>query len=113
MSKTAKERIKLWRTRHPGIEKERKHLLRIKILTHYGGGKLSCIRCGFNDIRALSLDHINGREMSDITARIKGIKIEKNLECYRRLIRENYPEGYQTLCMNCQWIKRFDNKEYS
>jgi len=25
---------------------------------------------------------------------------------YYWLRRQGYPEGYQTLCMNCQWIKR-------
>lgn len=30
------------------------------VLTYYGNGKCSCIRCGFNDLRSLSIDHING-----------------------------------------------------
>ncbi len=24
---------------------------------------------------------------------------------------KDYPEGFQTLCMNCQFIKRFENGE--
>ena len=30
-------------------------------LLHYGEGKIACVRCGFSDIRALSIDHINGK----------------------------------------------------
>jgi hypothetical protein len=33
------------------------------------------------------------------------------LEFYRWLIKNNYPEGYQTLCMNDQFIKKAENKE--
>ncbi len=31
---------------------------------------------------------------------------------YRWLKKETYPEGYQTLCMNCQALKKHENKEY-
>ncbi|KKL06542.1 hypothetical protein LCGC14_2595010, partial [marine sediment metagenome] len=30
------------------------------VLRYYGRGKLACVHCGFEDIRALTLDHING-----------------------------------------------------
>ena len=29
------------------------------ILTHYGGGKCACVKCGESDIDCLSIDHIN------------------------------------------------------
>jgi hypothetical protein len=32
---------------------------------------------------------------------------------YRHLKKIGYPNGYQTLCMNCQWVKRAQNKEWS
>ena len=111
MSKTVNERMKLWRERHPGVDKQKRNELRTEVLSHYGNGKLACVHCGFDDIRALSLDHINNRIINDLTARVKGIKVEHSEGLYRRLRRENYPEGYQTLCMNCQWIKRHENNE--
>ena len=111
MAKSVKERMKLWRERHPGIDKQVRDELRVEVLTYYGDGKCSCVHCGFNDIRALSLDHINGREMNDLTARVMGVKVENSEGLYRRLRREGFPQGYQTLCMNCQWIKRHDNNE--
>ena len=28
---------------------------------------------------------------------------------YGNIIRDGYPDSYQTLCMNCQWGKRINN----
>ena len=71
---------------------------REKVLTHYGNGKLACVRCGFDDIRALSIDHIDGG----------GSRHRKSLhkDFYAWLIENDYPLGYQTFCMNCQFITR-------
>jgi len=73
--------------------------IRIEILTHYGNGKLACVRCGLDDIRALSIDHINGKGAEH--RQIEGT----GFGFYRWLVRNNLPEGYQTLCMSCQFIK--------
>ena len=80
---------------------------KIETLTHYGNGNLACVRCGFSDIRALSLDHINGRSPADNWRN----KARSGYALYRRLRSRGYPAGYQTLCMNCQWIKREENHE--
>lgn len=74
-----------------------------EVLTHYGNGQLACVRCGFKDIRGLSIDHINGNRGKDKDSR----------KLYRWLRRNNYPDGYQTLCMNCQFIKREEKKEWA
>lgn len=106
-----------WRKRHPEGHKEYKERrrqqaavqrreMKAEVLTHYGRGKLACVRCGFLDIRALCLDHINGggtREREEI-----GIGVH----LYRHLKKENYPEGYQTLCYNCNTIKAYEDGEY-
>ena len=116
---TLAERSRRWREKHPKEAeqervkaRERRRRQRIEALTHYGNGKLACVKCGFNDIRALTLDHIDGREMNDKVARQRGKKVETSAHLCRRLKREGYPKGYQTLCMNCQWIKRYVNREY-
>jgi len=65
------------------------------------GGK--CTKCGFSDWRALQIDHINGggaREQRQISA--TGI-VSKILQ--------GETEGYQLLCANCNWIKRYEEKE--
>ena len=77
-----------------------------KVLTHYGNGILACVRCGFSDIRALSIDHIEGDGTQHRKNRTQG-----GTNFYAWLVRNNYPSGFQTLCMNCNWIKRVENKE--
>lgn len=72
-------------------------------LIHYGNGKLACVKCGFSDERALSIDHINGGGTQE--------RKSKGGNTSYRLKKANYPEGYQTLCMNCQFIKRTENNE--
>ena len=69
---------------------------KVKVLTHYGNGKIACVLCGFEDMRALSIDHMNGGGAKHIKS------LHKNF--YDWLVENNFPEGYQTLCMNCQWI---------
>ena len=77
---------------------------KVKVLTHYGNGKLSCVLCGFEDIRALSIDHINGGGAKHIKS------LHKNF--YDWLITMGYPDGFQTLCFNCQWIKKAQGSKH-
>ena len=74
--------------------------LKAKVLTYYGRGKLSCLVCGFDDMRALTIDHIEGggREHR---------RKEKIGNMYQWLVEQSYPTGYQTLCMNCNFIKSY------
>ena len=94
---TEKHRLKYMR-------KEREQALKIKVLTHYGNGKCACVRCGFDDLRALSIDHIEG-------GGCQHLKQLNRRNLYTWLLGEHYPKGYQTLCFNCQWIKRSENGE--
>lgn len=67
------------------------------------GGK--CRNCGFDDFRALQIDHVYGDGSLD----------RKNFIGYKLYLRIiNEPEcrhNYQILCANCNWIKRHENKE--
>ena len=68
--------------------------LKIEVLSHYGkNGKPICVRCGFDDIRALSIDHILGDGRKHRTK----IGIQRGSQFYRWLRREGYPSRYQTL----------------
>lgn len=79
------------------------------VITHYGNGNMACVRCGFGDVRALTIDHINGGG----SEHIKQLKMQRGgSHFYKWLIKSDYPVGYQTLCMNCQLIKRFENNEW-
>ena len=69
------------------------------VLTYYGQGKLACIVCGFDNSDALSIDHINGGGHQHAKGRIPR-------EIYAWLIKNDFPVGFRTLCMNCQWIAK-------
>ena len=81
---------------------------KVEVLTHYSGGKLTCVRCGFADVRALSIDHIHG---GGYKYRVKGHGAAGG-RFYALLRQQGFPDGYQTLCMNCQFIKRWEEREY-
>ncbi len=64
----------------------------------------TCARCGFADKRALQFDHINGggtRELREL----------KHAVAVWKKVLATGGEGYQTLCANCNWIKRSENNE--
>ena len=96
--------------RMPLNEKNIRYRRKIKteVLTLYGNGKLACVQCGFDDIRALTIDHISGG--GRLQKRENGIRTGTGM--YAWLKKHDYPLGYQTLCFNCQWIKRDENHEY-
>ena len=84
----------------------RSQLLRLEIIELLGG---KCVSCGFNDWRALQVDHINGggtkhrktfshSPSSLFEEIIKSIKLNE----YK----------YQLLCANCNWIKRYEKGEH-
>ena len=79
--------------------------LKERVLTYYGGNKLACVKCGFSDVRALSLDHMRAKSPEQVILH----KASESL--YRYLEGNGFPGGYQTLCMNCQFIKRAENNE--
>ena len=81
-------------------EAKRKQELKAEILTHYGRGRLACVMCGESRLACLSVDHINGR------GTIHRKELNKyGYKFYALLKRQEFPQGYQTLCMNCQFVK--------
>lgn len=80
--------------------------IKLKVIKHYSPD-IKCQRCGFSDVRALSIDHINGRGAEHRR------KFVHNANFYYWIINHGFPSFLQVLCMNCQWIKRRENKEYN
>lgn len=87
--------------------KRAKDIAKKDVMTHYGNGKVACVQCGYaKDIDGLVIDHINGNGNKD--REIQGV----GYAFYRKLIRNNYPPGYQTLCAICNQIKKIRNNEH-
>ncbi len=86
-------------------EDQREYLRKLRLATIEAlGGKC---KCGFSDVRALQIDHINGGGSKERKNRtFKGNFHNHVLRSF--LAGEN---KYQLLCANCNWIKRFENKE--
>lgn len=79
---------------------------RTKILEKYGN---KCSRCGFSDIRALQIDHVNGGGNKELNS----LKIGGSRGSYYKVVLGDTTGKYQILCANCNWIKRYENKEYN
>ena len=113
------ERQRKWRKSNPEsykahvkkwvvINRER-HLLRKQdVLTHYGNGKCACVWCSEGRMACLSIDHIAGGGNKQRKGSLRTSDM-----FYRWLQKNNYPEGFQTLCMNCQFVKRFERGEHN
>jgi len=104
---TNAERCKRRFIKHP--ERHRKSIneyrrkQRLAAIAILGG---VCKKCGFSDVRALQIDHING-------GGVKELKKVNGTEHTKKVIRSvlNKENKYQLLCANCNWIKRVLNKE--
>jgi len=115
------EKSRIWKRTHKSSinksnNKSRKKL-RLKVLIHYSGtDPPQCVN-PFNlhlpndpfltDLRVLSIDHINGGGRKDRREGKSGSLF------YYWLQRNNFPKGFQVLCMNCQYVKRELNKEHN
>jgi len=78
--------------------------LKIKVLQYYSpNGIPECTHCGEKDIIVLCIDHING----DGGEERKKFNLHAGNRFYRFLAKNNFPEGYQVLCLNCNWRKRY------
>ncbi len=77
--------------------------LRLSVLQHYGGNPPKCACCGETMIAFLSLDHMKGGGTKEHR------ELHGNRGIYYKLKREAYPNGYQVLCMNCNWGRAYND----
>lgn len=99
-----KDRVRKWqkenRDKMRENNKRTRRKLRERVLDFFGR---KCCICGFDDIRALQVDHKNGDGAQER-------RVLRNMETiYRKILK--FPHGYQLLCANCNWIKRHENNE--
>lgn len=113
INRKGRERERKFRLEHLDLAREkiriamRKQRLRRKmiIFRHYSP-ELKCAICGFNDIKALQLDHINGGGLKHLRSIAGG-----SANFHNWIIQNNFPPILQILCANCNTIKRYENKE--
>lgn len=70
-------------------------------MEHYSGKPAHCQICGEQEIKFLTIDHIEGKKKVGHKRSLTGSKI------IGYLIRNNYPTGYQVLDFNCNCAKSF------
>jgi hypothetical protein len=104
--KKYREKNKLIRSISGKIRRDKNRLL---VLQHYSKKEIpECANpfgqhsTSYTTIETLSIDHVNGGGRKHLRA---------IGDLCNWLITNNYPDGFQVLCMNCQWIKRIKNKE--
>jgi hypothetical protein len=92
-----KSRIVVLKKRISNPQTDRK-----KMIQKLGG---RCMRCGYDDWRALQIDHVLGGGTKEL--RVMG----GNKRKYYQEVLLNNNGKYQLLCANCNWIKRYENNE--
>ncbi len=80
--------------------KQSRDLVRDETYRAYGGYRCNC--CGETERAFLSIDHVN----NDGAEHRRQAGISTGEQLHRWLKRNGFPEGFQILCMNCQWGKR-------
>lgn len=107
-----KHDFKRWREKNLERERQKKRIYARKhredvkqlVMGRYSNGSVKCAFCGFSDIRALTIDHINNDG-----GILRKALYKSGHATYQYLIMNNFPEGYQVLCRNCNWIKEFEH----
>jgi hypothetical protein len=96
------DKVDEWRRRNAVIARRKNKEKRNEVFLLLGN---KCRRCGFNDFRALQIDHINGNGIKD--------KKEKSGLYIKAVLKEILAgsKKYQLLCANCNWIKREERHE--
>ncbi len=112
-----KERLKAYRANYylsykvthaeeiKDVGRRTKARLKLLVLTVYGNGEMKCVQCGEERSACLSIDHINNNGASHRR------ELNRSGTLFYRWLRDNrFPMGYQTLCMNCQWVKKLSSR---
>ena len=81
-------------------EKRTRQKIKDEVFAHYGGYLCKC--CGETIRDFLQIDHIDGggnKQRKEL--KLSGVRF------YNWLKRNSFPPGYQVLCANCNWGRRF------
>ena len=70
---------------------------KLLVLNHYSGNSIQCACCGEKHVEFMTIDHVDGGGCRH--RRIIGVGGGSRF--YQWLVRNNFPDGYRVLCMNC------------
>ena len=88
------------RNKNLNIKRLTNRLIAIQI---YSNGTMKCEHCGYDNVEALTFDHINN-DGNTHRKEINNSRIEDWMK------ENNYPEGFRVLCRNCNWLDRIGYK---
>lgn len=71
---------------------------RLAVIKYYSNGKMCCACCSESKLEFLAIDHINGGGN-------KQRKESKVSNLAQWILKNNFPEGFQILCHNCNFAK--------
>ena len=77
---------------------------KILVLTHYAGGEPACAHCTERRFSALGLDHKDDNGAAHRRGELK----RGGDRTYRWAVKTGYPDVFQVLCHNCNWIKHLE-----
>lgn len=98
----ASKRAKEYMYKHPEISKRLRDAVKLRVLVHYSGDVPKCACCEDSRYEFLCVDHIAGGGSGNK----QYIELRKNgTNFYRWIINNNFPEGLQVLCYNCNRAK--------
>ncbi len=80
---------------------------RLRLLAHYSNDAFSCRKCGETTLAFLTLDNIN----NDGASHRK--EVGNGSQLYRWIERNQFPDGLQVLCYNCNFLKYLASKPES
>lgn len=81
------------------------------VMTHYGlDGEPKCVECKHSNLDALCIDHIGDNGSEDRKESMGRNMGGSGSRFYFYLIKNGLPDGYQTLCANCNLSKEINRK---
>ncbi len=93
--------IKKWNTENYLKNKsyQSKYRLKLKktVINFYSRGRNECICCGERYLEFLTINHIH----NDGNKERKVLNLRGGHSFYRWLIKNDFPDGYNVMCMNC------------
>jgi len=101
------EELAAFRKKESSKTKRLISILKEEVYAAYGGYKCSC--CGETEPMFLTVDHINNDGASHRKSLSPNGHSVGSARIYRWLKNNGYPEGFQILCMNCQFGRKHNN----